>query len=172
MKIIAAVVGTKGDHYYWNEREQELARRVGATLAMHGCVVLTGGMGGVMTEAIRGARDAGGTTIGLLPGSEHGDGLAPADIVLPTGIGILRNALTARMCHFLVGMLGGRGTIEEICFALDFKRPVLLLPGAPVLSNCEDARRIGQRSSTAETVAAFARELEALLATLRGTSRA
>ena len=164
-RIIAAVVGTKGDHRFWDETQQQLAAEVGAQLALEDCVVLTGGKGGVMAEAIRGAREQGGTTIALLPDAEHRAANLYADIVLPTGIGIARNVLTARMCHFMVALLGGNGTTEEMLFALDFKRPVFALPGAPVV---EGARRIAEgQTSIDQILPALMHEVQQLLVKLR-----
>jgi hypothetical protein len=78
-----------------------------------------------MEAAAEGARKAGALTVGVLPGNDHADASSAIDIVLPTGLGIVRNALTARMCHVMVGLPGGSGTLEEMLFAQDFGRPVL-----------------------------------------------
>lgn len=95
--------------------EEELAYAVGRLLAEAGAVVVTGGLGGVMGAATRGAREAGGKTVGLLPG-EHREG--EAEIALPTGLGEGRNVLVVRAADALVAVGRGYGTLSEIALAL------------------------------------------------------
>jgi uncharacterized protein (TIGR00725 family) len=78
-----------------------------------------------MEQAAAGAKAVGGETIGLLPSLIHAEGNEFLDIVLPTGFGIARNVLMASACDFMLSLPGGTGTLEEMCFALDFERPVL-----------------------------------------------
>jgi uncharacterized protein (TIGR00725 family) len=81
-------------------------------------VLVTGGLGGVMEAACRGAREAGGTTIGILPGSDRSAANAYVGIAIPTGLGEARNALVVRAADALIAIGGGYGTLSEIAFAL------------------------------------------------------
>ena len=96
----------------------EYARQIGAELAASGAVVVTGGLGGVMEGACRGAREAGGTTIGILPGADRREANPYVDVAIPTGMGELRNGLVVRCSDALIAVCGGYGTLSEIGFAL------------------------------------------------------
>ena len=85
---------------------------------------MTGGLGGVMEAACRGARAAGGTTLGILPGSDRGDANAFVDVAVATGMGELRNGLVVRCADALVAVGGGYGTLSEIALALKAGKPV------------------------------------------------
>ncbi len=101
------------------------AEAVGRGLAEGGAILVCGGLGGVMEAACRGARSAGGTTIGLLPGSDRRAGNEWLTVSLPTGMGELRNGLIVRACDALVALGGGPGTLSEIALALKIGRPVV-----------------------------------------------
>jgi uncharacterized protein (TIGR00725 family) len=94
------------------------AESVGRALAARGAVVVCGGLGGVMEAACRGAKEAGGTTLGLLPGSDRAHANPYVDVAVPTGMGEARNALVARTADALVAVGGGYGTLSEIALAL------------------------------------------------------
>lgn len=101
------------------------AEEVGAELARRGAVVLTGGLGGVMEAASRGAKAAGGLTIGILP-SEDRTGANPwIDVALPTGMGEGRNVLLVRAADAVVAVAGEFGTLSEIALALRLGKPVV-----------------------------------------------
>jgi uncharacterized protein (TIGR00725 family) len=101
------------------------AEEVGRGLALGGAVVVCGGLGGVMEAACRGARAAGGLTVGLLPGRERAAGNPWLSVTLPTGLGELRNGLIVRACDSLIAVGGGPGTLSEIALALKTGRPVV-----------------------------------------------
>ena len=71
-----------------------------------------------MEAACRGARDAGGTTLGLLPGPDRGDANPYVEVAVPTGLGEARNALVVRAADALIAVGGGYGTLSEIALAL------------------------------------------------------
>ncbi|HEX8645617.1 MAG TPA: TIGR00725 family protein [Thermoleophilaceae bacterium] len=96
----------------------ELAERVGRGLAERGAIVVTGGLGGVMEAASRGAREAGGTTVGILPGPDRSAANPYVDVAIPTGLGEARNALVARAADALIAVGGSWGTLSEIALAL------------------------------------------------------
>jgi uncharacterized protein (TIGR00725 family) len=101
-----------------------LARRVGETIARSGAVLVCGGLGGVMEEAARGARESGGLTVGILPGEEAGEANPCIDLPLATGLGHARNLVIVRACDGLVAVDGAYGTLTEIAFALLYDRPL------------------------------------------------
>jgi uncharacterized protein (TIGR00725 family) len=123
--------------------EEAAAETIGRDLAAGGAVVVCGGLGGVMAAACRGAREAGGTTLGLLPGSDRVQGNAWLSIAVPTGLGELRNGLVVRASDVVVAVGGGFGTLSEIALALKLGRPVVGLGtwdiAAPV-ARVQDAR--------------------------------
>jgi len=94
------------------------AEAVGAELARHGAVLVTGGLGGVMEAACRGARKAGGSTLGILPGSDRAEANPYVDVAVATGMGELRNGLVVRCADALIAVGGGYGTLSEIALAL------------------------------------------------------
>jgi uncharacterized protein (TIGR00725 family) len=102
-----------------------LAEELGRELAARGAVVVTGGLGGVMEAACRGAKAAGGRTIGILPSDDRANANAWVDVAVPTGLGEGRNALVVRAADAVVALAGGYGTLSEIALALRLGRPVV-----------------------------------------------
>lgn len=102
----------------------EQAELAGRRLAELGAIVVTGGRAGVMEAACRGAKSAGGTTVGILPGLDRSDANAFVDISLPTGLGELRNGLVARAAQAVVAVGGAWGTLAEIALARAAGTPV------------------------------------------------
>lgn len=121
MKRIVAVIGGGNcapEHY-------QRARAVGRLLAERDYVVLTGGLGGVMEGACRGAREAGGLTIGVLPGLVRDEANPFVDLVLTSGLNEARNLLVATSGRAVVAIGAGLGTLSEIAFALKHGRIVV-----------------------------------------------
>ena len=113
--------------------DQEAAdERLGEGLARAGAIVINGGRGGVMAAASRGAQTAGGTVIGLLPGSDRRDANKWVTIALPTGLGELRNGLIVRAADAVVAVGGAYGTLSEVALALAAGLPVLGLDTWPI----------------------------------------
>ena len=98
--------------------EIEDAYAVGRLLGTRGCVVVTGGLGGIMAAASRGARSAGAVTVGVLPGLDRGAANEWITVVLPTGLGELRNGLIVRAAEGLIAIGGEYGTLSEVALAL------------------------------------------------------
>ncbi len=96
----------------------ELAHEVGRLLALAGCTLLTGGLGGVMEAASRGAAEAGGLVVGVLPGASPGEANPHVSIAVATGTGDARNAVLANSAEAFVAVSGSYGTLSEIAFAL------------------------------------------------------
>jgi uncharacterized protein (TIGR00725 family) len=105
--------------------QAELARAVGAGLARSGAVVITGGRGGVMAAASRGAAESGGIAVGLLPGAERQEANEWVTVALPTGLGELRNGLVVRAADAVIAVGGAYGTLSEIALALRAGVPVI-----------------------------------------------
>lgn len=109
---------------------EDRAEEVGRLLAEHGATVVTGGLGEVMAAAARGARSAGGTTIGILPGESRTAANEWLDHVVVTGIGHGRNLAVVASGDAVIAVGGRYGTLAEIGFALTLGRPVVVLePG-------------------------------------------
>ncbi|MDP1807746.1 MAG: TIGR00725 family protein [Acidimicrobiales bacterium] len=102
-----------------------LAEEVGRELARRGAVVVTGGLGGAMEAACRGAKAEGGTTLGILPTHDRADANEWVDVAVPTGLGEARNALVVRAADALVAVAGEFGTLSEIALALKIGIPVV-----------------------------------------------
>jgi uncharacterized protein (TIGR00725 family) len=94
------------------------AERVGRLLAEEGVVVVTGGREGVAAAACRGASEAGGVTIGLLPGRDRHEANPWVTVAIPTGLGELRNALVVMDADAVIAFPGAYGTLIEIAFSL------------------------------------------------------
>src|ERR687885_1043778 len=87
--------------------------------------VVCGGLGGVMEAACRGAKSAGGMTVGILPSGSRADANEYVDVALATGLGEARNALVVRAVDVLVAVGGEYGTLSEIALALKAGKPVV-----------------------------------------------
>ncbi len=123
MAVQVAVVGSGTEH-------EDSAEQVGRLLAERGATVVTGGLGEVMAAAARGAKSAGGTTIGILPGETRATGNAWLDDVVVTGIGHGRNLAVVASGDAVIAVGGRYGTLAEIGLALTLGRTVVVLePG-------------------------------------------
>ena len=119
-KPVIAVVGAGK----CSKKLRDKAAEVGAYVAEHGGVLICGGMGGIMEGAARGAREAGGLTVGILPTDNPDDANEFIDIVIPTGFGEARNIMVVRTADAVVAFPGKYGTLTEMAFALHAGNPV------------------------------------------------
>lgn len=106
---------------------REQAYAVGKAIAEAGADLVCGGLGGVMEAACHGAHDAGGVTIGIIPGSDKAGANQYCSLVIPTGVGEARNIIVVQSADALVSLHGKYGTISEMCFALKQKKPLVSL---------------------------------------------
>jgi uncharacterized protein (TIGR00725 family) len=127
--LAGRLVAVSGPGEGATEAEVTLARELGAALARAGAVVVTGGLAGVMAAAAEGVREAGGTSIGLLPGTDRAAGSPAHTVLLPTGLGELRNGLLVRAADAVVAIGGGWGTLSEVALAVRTGRPLVRLGG-------------------------------------------
>jgi uncharacterized protein (TIGR00725 family) len=118
---IIAVIGGSAP----TQEEAAAAEAVGQALAEAGATLVCGGRGGVMEAACRGAKAAGGLTIGILPGTDRGEANPYVDISIVTGMGEARNTIIARTAQAVIAVGGSYGTLSEIAFALAFGVPVV-----------------------------------------------
>src|SRR5438477_7359397 len=133
-----SVIGSGAEH-------EERAEQVGRLLAERGCTVVTGGLGEVMAAAMRGAKSAGGTTVGVLPGEAREGMNQWCDYFIVTGLGHARNLAVVASGEAVIAVGGSWGTLAEIGFARVLGRRVVVLePGWEVegverASNPEEA---------------------------------
>jgi uncharacterized protein (TIGR00725 family) len=119
--VIVAVVGDG----FCSAETARLAEEVGRQLAEQGATILCGGLGGVMEAACRGAKRAGGLTIGVLPGRDRRDANPYVDIPIVTGMGEARNVIVVSSAQSVIAVSGGYGTLSEIAHALKVGIPVV-----------------------------------------------
>ncbi len=108
-----------------SEEQAQAAEQVGRGIAQAGAILVCGGLGGVMAAACRGAREAGGMTIGVLPGNDRRQANQWVQIAIPTGLGELRNGLVVRAADVVLAVGGAHGTLSEIALALKTQTPVI-----------------------------------------------
>lgn len=120
MRPIIAVIGGGT----CTPEETALAEETGRLLAQRGAIVLCGGLGGVMEAVARGVKANGGTTVGILPGTDRAAANRYIDIPLATGMGEMRNALIVRAAQAVIAIGGGWGTLSEIALAQRIGTPV------------------------------------------------
>ena len=137
-RVQVAVIGSGTEH-------EAHAEQVGRLLAERGATVVTGGLGSVMAAAARGAKSAGGMTIGILPGETRQAANEWIDHVVVTGVGHARNLAVVASGDAVIAVGGRWGTLAEIGFAHVLGRPVVTLApgweldGVPRASSPEEA---------------------------------
>ncbi len=140
---------------------EQLAIEVGREIAHSGGIVVCGGLGGVMTAAARGAKQAGGYTVGILPGPSIFEANAYIDFPVATNMGHARNTIIAQTAEALIAIAGGYGTLSEIALGLKMGKGVVALacefniPGVFQAANAREAVREALtiiRTSAARTI--------------------
>ena len=106
---------------------EKLAYDIGAQIAKSNSVLITGGLGGVMRAASRGAQESGGITVGIIPQDNSSYANEFCDIVIPSGMGLTRDFLNALSADGVIVIGGGSGTLSEICAAYMYKKPIVAL---------------------------------------------
>ena len=119
-KIIAVIGGSEVD-----QKDLKIAEEVGSLIAKKGAILITGGMGGVMEAASKGAKQADGLVIGILPTVDRESANPYVDIPIITGLGEARNIIIARTCDCAIAISGKYGTLSEITYCMMFNKPVI-----------------------------------------------
>jgi len=119
-KLIGVIGGSEAEPQYI-----EFAYIVGRLLAEQGAIIVCGGLGGVMEAACRGAFDAGGTTIGILPTDDPKTANQYVTFPIASGIGAARNKIIINTADSFIAIAGKYGTLSEIAFALDAGKRVI-----------------------------------------------
>ena len=128
-----------------SEEDYAHAETVGRLIAENGGAVVCGGGGGVMEAACKGAKNAGGVAIGILPGSDIREANPYVTTPIATGMGVGRNIIIIRSAQAVIAVDGKYGTLSEIAFALQFGKPVFALnswndiPGVQIVASPEAA---------------------------------
>ena len=140
MKRLISVIGGRKVE----KRLLQEAEKVGRYIARKDCVVVCGGLSGVMEAVSRGARAEGGLTVGILPQDHKREANEYTDIPIVTGLGIGRNVIIARTADAVIAVGGEYGTLSEIAFALQMGKPVVGIgtwdiKGIIPADNAEDA---------------------------------
>jgi uncharacterized protein (TIGR00725 family) len=155
VRIAVAVIGPAE----CEPRHAELAEEVGRLIVERGGVVVTGGGGGVMEAASRGAHEAGGTVVGILPGTDPATGNRWVDIAIPTGMGELRNGVVVSSASAVIAISGEWGTMSEIALARKAGKPVIGLHTWRFVRGDGEQAQITTVQSAKEAVAAAFDEL-------------
>lgn len=108
----------------------DVAYDVGKEVAESGAILITGGLGGVMEAASKGARDANGIALGIIPFEEFSEANEYCDIVVCSGMGYARNFITAYSADGVIIVGGGIGTLIEAGIAYMKKKPVVAVAGS------------------------------------------
>ncbi len=132
-------IGVIGAHFC-NEELFKKAFKVGKLIATNNFILICGGLSGVMEASCKGAKDAGGTTVGILPGDSICDANKYIDIPIATGMGHARNVIIARSSDALIAVGGGYGTLSEIALSIKMGKKVLTLDSWKIdgVINCKN----------------------------------
>lgn len=147
-----------------SQRTYKQASELGREIAKKNCVLITGGRAGVMEAVSKGCQEAGGFSIGILPGEGKQEANKFVDVAIPTGLGDVRNALVVRAGDGIIAMEGGWGTISELAFARILKKPIVILRGDGVLAeflNTPPFQEVPQVDSPAQAVQLIVKMIEA-----------
>jgi hypothetical protein len=124
-RVLVGVMGPGGGA---SAEDRAAAYELGRLIASEGWALLTGGRAvGVMEEASRGAREAGGLTVGVLPGEDESGASRFVDLAIVTGLGQGRNNVNVLSSRVVVACGMGAGTAAEVALAVKAGRPVVLL---------------------------------------------
>lgn len=140
-KIISVIGG-----HNCNKEVAKLSYEIGRAVAKLEAVLVCGGLGGAMEAACQGAKSENGLTIGIITSYDKKDANEYCDIVIPSGLGFARNVLVVQSADVIVALPGEYGTLSEVAYALQFKKPVISLnswdiPGVIKVKTIDEAVR-------------------------------
>ena len=165
MVNIAVIGGSRADKRY-----EPIAERIGELLAKNGATVICGGMLGVMEWVAKGAASAGGTVVGILPGTSTTGGNKFLTIRLPTGMGYARNFLVVRAADSVISIDGATGTLSEAAFALSEHKSVISIGDLHIDVTKEDDGKLFSCETPEEAVKKALSEAEKYRSENRGDS--
>ncbi len=124
MKKQNLLIGVIGGHSC-SRKTAKIAQDLGKEIAKLNAILVCGGLGGVMEAVAKGAKKNGGVTVGILPGEDKKDANKFIDIPIATGLGYTRNTLVTTASDIIIALEGRYGTLSEIGFALNARKPVI-----------------------------------------------
>src|SRR5262245_5572423 len=144
-KLQIAVIGYNSDKS--NSITDKIAYEVGRAIAKANGVLICGGLGGVMENACRGAKDQGGITIGIIPQEDFSCANEFCDIVIASGIGYARDFLVATSADGIIVVGGGVGTLVELCVGYMLKKPIVTIPNSGGTAEFYGGKYLDERKS-------------------------
>jgi uncharacterized protein (TIGR00725 family) len=142
-KFQIGVIGYNDDRC--TEVAKEIAYDVGKEVALSGSVLLCGGLGGVMEAACRGAKEANGTTVGIIPQDNFSFANQFCDIVICTGIGFARDFIVATSSDAIIAIGGGIGTLIEMSVGYMIKKKVVAISPSGGVSDIYAGKYLDER---------------------------
>jgi len=139
------VIGSAADHC--TEEARKSAYRVGAEAARCGAVLLTGGLGGVMESACKGAKENHGITVGIIPQDETHYANEYCDVVIATGMGWARDFATAYSADAIILIGGGAGALIETCAGYLKGKPIIAIEGSGGIADQTRGTFLDERKS-------------------------
>lgn len=133
-KIMIGVIGRDGEI---DDEVKKICYNIGRDIAKANCILICGGMNGVMEAVCRGAVENNGLTVGILPTENKEDANKYVQIPIATGIGFARNAIITSAADGIIAINGRYGTLSEIGFALSYNKPVVLVKGSKGISDMD-----------------------------------
>jgi hypothetical protein len=113
--------------YDATDEQYEMGEAIGKMIAELGAVAVTGGRTGLMEAVAKGCHDAGGISVGILPGEHFEDSNPYNTLVIPSGIGYARNSMNVLAADVVIAVGGAAGTLSEMAFAWSYRRPIIAL---------------------------------------------
>ncbi len=113
--------------YDATDEQYAMGEAIGKIIAELGAVAITGGRTGLMEAVAKGCHDAGGISVGILPGEQFADSNPYNTLVIPSGIGYARNSMNVLAADVVIAVGGAAGTLSEMAFAWSYRRPIIAL---------------------------------------------
>ena len=142
-KLQIGVIGYNDDRC--SEVAKEMAYKVGKEIALSGSVLICGGLGGVMEAACKGAKDANGNTVGIIPQDKFSFANQFCDIVICSGIGFARDFIVATSSDGIIAVGGGIGTLIEMSEGYMIKKKIVAIPPSGGVSEVYAGKYLDER---------------------------
>jgi uncharacterized protein (TIGR00725 family) len=150
-KVQIAVIGYNKDRC--TDVASKTAYEVGKEIALAGAVLVCGGLGGVMESACRGAKENGGTAIGIIPQEEFSYANQHCDVVICTGIGYARDFIVASSADGIIAVGGGVGTLIEMGVGYMTKKTIVAMAGSGGVADMYGGKFLDERQRVPITIA-------------------